>query len=73
MANVSSSNTTTLYSTTQEVPITPGAPVSAGTVNDTNFTTLYGQVGSAPNAQNNQTVNNLLVTGSAQINQNLTV
>ena len=73
MANVSSSNTTTLYSTTQQVPITTGAPVATGNVNNANFTTLYGQVGQLPSAENNLIVNDLLVTGNAQINQNLTV
>ena len=73
MANVSSSNTTTLYSTTQQVPIATGAPVATGTVNDANFTTLYGQVTSAPNPNGNQVIQNLLVTGNEQINGNLTV
>ena len=41
MAKVSSSNTTTLYSTTQTTPIKQGAPVTTGKVNDSNFTTLY--------------------------------
>ena len=70
MANVSSSNTTTLYSTTQQVPIATGAPVATGTVNDANFTTLYGQVTSAPNPNGNQVIQNLLVTGNEQINGN---
>jgi hypothetical protein len=68
MANVSSSNTTTLYSTTQDVPITQGAPVPTGQVNESNFTTLYGQTGPALNPNGNQLINgNLLVTGSLQV------
>lgn len=62
MANVSSSNTTTLYSTTQETVIQPGAAVATGQVNDANFTTLYtsGQQVN-PNA-------NLVVDGTLTVN-----
>ena len=62
MANVSSSNTTTLYSTTQTTPIQQGAPVATGQVNDANFTTLYtaGQQ-VTPNA-------NLVVPGTLTVN-----
>jgi hypothetical protein len=68
MANVSSSNTTTLYSTTQDVPITQGAAVPTGQVNESNFTTLYGQTGPALNPNGNQLINgNLLVTGTLQV------
>lgn len=62
MANVSSSNTTTLYSTTQQTVIQPGAAVATGQVNDANFTTLYtsGQQVN-PNA-------NLVVDGTLTVN-----
>ena len=65
MATVNSSNTTTLYSTTQTTPVQTGADIPQGQVNDTNFTTLYANT--QGNATGGGVSGNLLVRGNLRV------
>ena len=65
MATVNSSNTTTLYSTTQTTPVKTGADIPQGQVNDTNFTTLYANT--QGNATGGGVSSNLLVRGNLRV------
>ena len=65
MATVNSSNTTTLYSTTQTTPVQTGADIPQGQVNDTNFTTLYANT--QGNATGGGVSGNLLVRGDLRV------
>ena len=76
MANVSSSNTTTLYSTTQTTPIVPGAAVTTGAVNNTNFTTLYSQTNGVPGGGASDDLlvkGNLRVLGTSDLEGQVTI
>jgi hypothetical protein len=76
MAKVSSSNTTTLYSTTQTTPIVTGSPVSTGPVNNTNFTTLYSQTNGVPGGGASDDLlvkGNLRVLGTSDLEGQVTI
>ena len=76
MAKVSSSNTTTLYSTTQTTPILPGAAVPTGPVNTTNFTTLYSQTNGVPGGGASDDLlvkGNLRVLGTSDLEGRVTI
>jgi len=64
VAKVSSSNTTTLYSTTQTTPVKQGASVQTGKVNNNNFTTLYSN---PTTARTGGSTGNLLVDGNLRV------
>jgi hypothetical protein len=76
MAKVSSSNTTTLYSTTQTTPIVTGAPVTTGGVNNSNFTTLYSQSNGVPGGGASDDLlvkGNLRVLGTSDLEGQVTI